>query len=767
MTIVKKTSSLKHYPHKAIQEDVVEFLLAKMDKSNNHTNPIIVIKLFECFCDVTNNEITDIMIERRSFSELLYSFIGALLSGEFLECSHESRMYYADMIYSVAIKINPYVIRDSRQNTIKQREFIRENKSLFIKKWNEIEPIICQIRKKYWNGFSVISRKGQTTYLSLQGVHEKYSPDFAYKIHNKISSYMLKMARIRTDIFNDLFCYLTKNHHIYNVDDFRCPDKINTIMKECCRFYFKNNIEKKRDVISIAHSWNQFCVGVENSLIKSGLWVMPISGQLPRVPCIGRSLRQTNIRLGKGGIDVKRKLLTDVPINLTDEAALKFLFLEIENDMNEVLNWAKFNAKNIYDRRKNSKKISREGNVINKIKKGISDDELFRDISKTIENKGVYKGVFTPYAYRFSSKELMYKLGFPRKSIDFLAHHILLINEHPEITQEYLNNFELYDIKGNLSGFVKIDDTYYLTGYKDRRKRMLSEQVIKLNDISVRLIKEIIEITSVLREKLKKENNDLWRYLFIFSGSFFNNSYKIRNLTFNRSQRDLSDSGYLLFRDEFKLFSNKRGEDLDQFIWRISPTTIRSSRALLIYLETKDIRIMSAALGHANPNKDLLREYLPEPILSFFQSRWIRIFQKGIICEAMKDSIYFFESTNFKNMNQLNDFLFNHTIKNIPVSAMDKDNISKELVFDKNKSQVYFSVNESILVVLLSLEDAVNKSVNKEVISGYAHYWCQVSKLISKEIERGNDRRLKSYLLQAKKLVKPNIMEGFIYGATK
>jgi hypothetical protein len=44
---------------------------------------------------------------------------------------------------------------------------------------------------------------------------------------------------------------------------------------------------------------------------------------------------------------------------------------------------------------------------------------------------------------------------------------------------------------------------------------------------------------------------------------------------------------------------------------------------------------MAEALGHKYYRPELLSFYLPESILNFFQSRWIRIFQKGIICEAI------------------------------------------------------------------------------------------------------------------------------------
>lgn len=208
------------------------------------------------------------------------------------------------------------------------------------------------------------------------------------------------------------------------------------------------------------------------------------------------------------------------------------------------------------------------------------------------------------------------------------------------------------------------------------------------------------------------------------------------------------------------MFTDRKGEDLHNFMYRVSLSTVRASVGVSIYLETMSVTEMAQALGHARYDPELLEHYLPEPILAFFQSRWIRIFQKAIICEAMKDSVYLLEATKFRDMDELNEFLENHALKNIPEAVTDN---SYQNTSQNDNSQVYFSVDKGVLTALLSLQSAVDSAPDKSKLNEYAIYWDKVTTLIIKEIERGKDRNLKSHLSQAREHINANTMEDLIY----
>ena len=168
---------------------------------------------------------------------------------------------------------------------------------------------------------------------------------------------------------------------------------------------------------------------------------------------------------------------------------------------------------------------------------------------------------------------------------------------------------------------------------------------------------------------------------------------------------------------------------------------------------------MSEALGHINYKPELLSHYLPEPILQFFQSRWIRIFQKGIVCEAMKDRPLRLRASNFKTMDELDMFLNNHVLSlpDDPAETGADENI--------DVGRVYISVDENILTVLLSLESAV-ASADHNKISAKAIYWSKFTSFLTVEIEKNSfDPEMNLALENARNNVDPALMQGLIYNS--
>lgn len=778
MTIIKYSKSLKYYPHNAIQAEAVDYLLKAVNLKNNYVQPKILIKIFEAFCDITDNKISYLSLQHRSFANLSHAFIGALLSGEMIELNADAIINFADSFYLGVGSKNTHIKRDKRfkLSSAARRHFLRENEDKFIKEWETIKSTTDLKRYNYWSGFPITGKKGRVTYLAVQGIYKDFSPELANYFHMLIANNTLKRALPIVTGYNKFFQYLVENKDIYSEATFQNPRQIDELFKRYCRYFFlKELMEKKRNKNAVISDWNTFSGFVTETFIASGVWKNPISGKLPHIVNEGSNARETNIKKDKDGIEVKRKLLTDVPMQVTDEEALELLFGDISTDLNSIKSWAITQANDLYQRHLRCKKLAQKGRAFTSIKKEFGnvapiDDELICHLAATFEERGNTKGFNFNFQQRINSTDVMYQLGLPQNSYDLDPYKVLLTIEHPEITPQYLRDLELYDKKNDLVGFVEIDGVYWLTGYKDRKTPKHSEQQIQLNDKTARLVKELIHITEPVRQSLKSENNDLCRYLFVNYSGGMRSKIKAVNITYNKSQRERNVAAYNRFRDELKEFTDKREEDLDHFIWRISLTTIRASAAVLVYLETNSIQEMSKALGHTNVTRDQLREYLPEPILAFFQSRWVRIFQKAIICEAMKDSEYLLEATKFKNMKDLHQFLTNHALKDIPKSVIndhiDSDQKREKKTKPNDNSQVYFSVDKGILVALMSLESAVKSSPDNKAINGYAQYWSKVSELITSEINRGNDRNLKSKLSKAKDHINPKSMENLIYATT-
>lgn len=205
------------------------------------------------------------------------------------------------------------------------------------------------------------------------------------------------------------------------------------------------------------------------------------------------------------------------------------------------------------------------------------------------------------------------------------------------------------------------------------------------------------------------------------------------------------------------------------FITRLSVTAFRASCGVEIYLDTHSVETMAKALGHTTYSSTLLSSYLPEPILAFFQTRWIRVFQRGLICEAMKDSPYILQATRFETLDELHTFLENHAIRQIPEHLQNPDYLSRrsqeEVAVEQldEDGQVLLSVDAGILTALLSLKMAVSNAQQKSNICAKAIYWAKFTDLVVHHIEDGYNSDLQDYLRTAQQHANAEHMEGLIY----
>jgi len=327
----------------------------------------------------------------------------------------------------------------------------------------------------------------------------------------------------------------------------------------------------------------------------------------------------------------------------------------------------------------------------------------------------------------FDAADLANIYGFPVTGSLFPL-QCLLVLEHPEITTEFLKSFELYNQQGQLVGFN--EEKRLLTGYKDRKNPDVREQVIELNDTSFNIVKDIIEITSSGRRKLRAQGKDSYRYLFITSGKAFSFNKADVTIWNEHTFRGNSSLREQLIT-QFKPHSDLPVAQLVEFIKRVRLTKIRASRAVEIFIHSKSSEAMSKALGHEHYYPDLLSHYLPDALLAFI------------------------------TMDELDAFLDNHRIKEIPYQASDPERTEQRTITEA--SEAVFSIGVPFLASLLSLEAAVKTSTDRARVCGKAEYWASFADKIKSEITSGYNRLLKQHLDAALKLVDAKKMEALIY----
>lgn len=418
----------------------------------------------------------------------------------------------------------------------------------------------------------------------------------------------------------------------------------------------------------------------------------------------------------------KDKLISLVPLEIKDEKALSILKDKVNQDIQIIVAWAKQTIEEIKQSRLTLRCLKSDDY-------NISPEELRSNYG--FKNHNLNKDIFD-IETNFNEKHLF-------------ATCALLIVEHPEITESFLKKSSFSDslVHGMFS------ENLFLISKKSRKGDIFAEQKILLNDKTLPVLNDYLHLTKELRKNLVKFNHTEKEMLFVCCSN--NHPLEIKQpLEFKTSyvQKSiysfLTDKGYS--DDESQYYSNS-----------INLSKIRSSRAVQIYFNTENTSKMAEALGHHKYNANLLSHYLPKSILDFFQERWIRVFQKGIILESVNNSDFILEATKFDTMEEVNEFIKNHTFK----FNANKNEHKEEINLIVNKTS-YISINEVNLKALVSIYDAVKESPNKELINENAFYWSSFYEKLKQTIE--TDYTNFYYLIEiSSKNSKPNLFKEAIY----
>jgi hypothetical protein len=763
MTIVKNTQAITYHPLARIDQEVADLIIQSAEahrKSENLRNNTIrpQIQLLEAFCDITEQRITMETLKSPAIEAILRSFTSAMAGNELIELPHKEAVKFSRRIYQTLA-----TARIARPDL---HDF-----SWDIALFKPDAAVCAQVKsadghkKWYWAGWSVHRLNFYSTHLRLAQLVVPYGRAFVEDMFTQIEKYYRGRTGGPLSEWSNMFDYLKEHHNQWPISTFKTEAGLKRFMHAFTRHHFMRAKDAGNDGKSRIKAWNRFINAIETSLCKTGVWAS-LTSPIRRPPPATKHGSETRVREKEDGLLVQEKLLTTIPLHVTDAEAIDVLFFHIKNDLATVRNWAIQQVAELKSRHARRVSLAQEGTPITVYQgRGVSKQYTLSDICATLEDidSKVPQAFLCKIHNRITdgdcnAAQLADAFGFPLKG-SLYPFQCLLVLEHPEITPDFLSGFELYNQSGQLSGFD--EEKRLLIGYKDRKQSDVREQTIELNDTSFSIVKDIIKITALGRRKLKSQGNDVWRHLFI-------SAYKGAS-TFRADSRPLWNNSKFannrnLRRQLISQFTPHRDlpeNDLVNFIQRVQLGRIRASAAVAVFINSKSTEVMSKALGHQNYYPGLLSHYLPEALLAFIKARWIRIFQKAMVCEAMKDSPHLLRVTQFKSMDELDAFLDNHRIKEIPTEASDPER--KEQRKPIETSEAVLSIGVPFLASLLSLEAAVTTSTNRARVCGKAEYWASFAGKIKTEISSGYNRVLKKHLDAALKLVDSKKMEALIY----
>lgn len=696
--IVQKFHHLVYYPNLTIEQTVYKILLElKLDKE-------VAINLFisrlNFYLSITEQSLSFVDFNNKNKTTTLFS--------EFYSFSFCENNYFND---SKSNRLRYNKVFNTLENLLKIK-ITRNNKFDFSK--------VNQEQLVFFKGWFITNKKNEV-FIDFIKFYNNFGKNITNDYFKKIELFVLNKG-IKTFSNNRALVSKLLNLLANKKEISLSHNDIVQLMKE----YFLFHQEKGHDVNGKKLSWNWFvelCHSVFNLKEYEQYFLSKTQNY------------NTHIST-KNGKQYKTKLITEIPLEIYDNEAFDLLFKRINQDINLITRWADDTINYHYNKFLNVK-------------------EEFRIKSEYYNNsvKNIAMLKFGKYD-RINQSHLYDKDAYLNRNVLF-AIAVKLILNHPEITDSFITNFIYLDNKDNIIGISNTDQGTYLIGYKPRKGNTLAEQKILLNNETSKLISILLEMSKDIRKNLKDNNNDLYKKLFI-SGSvnnltvtdFLNPSFMVNKEPFNHIINYLQEQQNISYEDSVNFARN------------VSLTKIRASRGVQVYFETQSTTKMAKALGHTKYDPQLLSRYLPAPILEFFQRRWILLFQKGIICEAMKDSEFLLKASSFKNMEQLNKFLENHTLKNIPNVSNDKKHNTKS----DDDLKVYISVDEEKIAALLSIGKAIENAKDLNNVSSKAIYWKQLGEEIVKEINNNHSyAQYKNVVVNAKNKIQANLFDKVIY----
>ena len=759
MTIIKKTPSLDYYPYRVLPQEVRTLMEQCSTVITAGSFPYLM-KLFEAYCHITCTAVTYLGMSDKSFHRVCVGFIGSFSGQCLIGGVHQTRRRYAVNFMKLLDEIQQHV---PLCPTFEQSpEFFKECSAV----WEKQKLQLDHQAARYWNGWSITDPKNTTIFLALPQIWHSHGEKFAekfYKHYHKIHENKLRNESGEVNHFLD---YVASNATEYPPETFSCPVSLNHLFNNYLSDSWIRSSSAGIENESKSKVYSKFINSITESFLDTGVWPKPFSGALNKVSIIPKYGSRTKVTENSEGREIKNNLITEIPLELTDSEAINILFKKIKLDNALVFKWARSRCIKISKAQLRRIRLAKTGSVITErhpSAQSIADIGV-ENICASFEAHGLpfFRNDYQKRFGTMQKAEISNELGLPKR-YDFIAFQLMLVRSHPAITESFFKDFELYDKNGNPSGFLKTNSGYQLIGYKDRKGGKSSEQKFDLSARDAAVVRLLIRSTDPLRKELKEAGIDDWRYLFLHCNQYVNRPNRPEMKRWGGyTDKETMDE----IVAEFARHSSFEDAELRRLVNRVSTTNYRPSVAVENYLTHNSVTRLARSLGHKVYRANLLSSYLPQVILNFFQTRWIRIFQKGMILEAMKDSPYLLKASGFENMDKLHEFLSNHAFEEIPEamkSPLDHANNSQKSRSKKDKHKVLISINTPLMTSLISLRDAVNCASNPDEVNAKAKYWTAFTTLVLANIREGFDETLQESLAVAESKANPESMMKFIY----
>ncbi|WP_256815955.1 hypothetical protein [Pseudomonas guariconensis] len=767
--ITTRLERLKRYPFLAIDDDAVEMLCSAASKSREQegVHPMAAVHLLDCVCHLAGKRLTASTLLSSEAQSLFDLYCSAVYASSLTNFSKVKRQAFCRSIRDTLVELRTIDI------LLPRIEWFAKRYPEAASQWEKDYSVLDPDKVAYWSGWLVETKNGEIQYLPLENLWLSHGKEFTESFHLGLKIRMEGSAAHVYYIFPIMLRFLEKEQSTWQPDTFHDPLKIHDFFIAFMEYFFRGINHDDPVLDSMKKSWNRFIGQIYRTYIDSRIWCTPFLG-LTLADAKALPGNSTHVEKNRDGFSVRTKLVTHIPLHLTEQRAVEQLIITIKSEIQTIRNWATQQTLEITEQFDNRVKLAATAKQLNTQHEKFYKDNFIGNVAAAFDKYSYdlpIADLRLSYIRRtgidISTVEISKAIGIPTTR-NLYPFQCLLILEHPFITNSFLTNFNLLDKNGKQTGIIKEGGKTYLvvgsesnliSGKKPRKGARHQNQKVELSETGASIIADVVKITEPARHYLRSIGSENARKLFIASSYCVNKPIPSLIPRWNKTTINYPSNEILL--EQFHPHTELRDDELKEFLTRISPSKIRASRCVEEYLNTGSTELMRQCLGHEKEDITLLESYLPEIFVQFIEGHGIRVLHKAMICHSLKDSPFLVAGANFDSVEILDEFLKNYAITTIPSFLTDPEGEMQNI--DPTEDEALVKLNAGSLTALISLEHAVRKSQDQRLVKETAKYWAQLTPLIVKHIEEGTDSVLKQHLKTAKAFAAPSKMEKIIY----
>ncbi|SFJ69341.1 hypothetical protein SAMN04488082_105202 [Desulfomicrobium apsheronum] len=674
------------------------------------------------------------------FRTLQSLFYGALGSERFINISKISRIKLAYNFYSLLKRVNTPVLLA----THKPKAAVKIPEDL-VQAFEKIELNEVQVDKL--RPYFLTTKSGTEYNVLLKDMIPVMGKSFTNTFFDGLKTIARSKAKdtgLRDfgTTFAQFVSHISAKNQPITPKLLTDPSYVQTFLIDFMEYHFMKMVRRKAAVQeatigSLQKLWSRYRI-YWSSLASQKIVAYPMNAFPSGNP---KLLSSDSIRHRKVNTDttgnttiITEKLITAVPLHITDEEATKLIFVQLKNDFIKVQTWLREHLNSFFDDYKAGQKLASE------VLELPSDDQVERATRSSSKKPSLPLAIkyfnevhggytdtsrFPTPVYpnlearcRVSKERLSRYLGIPSRQ-EAMAFMALLASHDGRFSESAIATAKLLDSNGNRINAVETDAGIILTVLKERNAGDGWHDVV-LKGEAKDLVKKWIHVTTPLRNHMMHNKVKGWQNIVIYTGNYLGSPAH-----FSRSSN---------INSTFRNFALNYKFRLGNLANQVTIPRIRSTRAVLVFLESMNLAKMAKELG--NTNETSLRHYLPDSLWEYFTTRWIRIFQNLLIVEATRDTHYMQKALHFSSAAEMDEFLKNHAVIPLIPTNSELSDASTDADSERKADELMVAASPGIFTTLLSISEASRLVVGQGIqLSPQAVYWTEFTQRLRTHIE--------------------------------